>query len=57
MARQNYGFEKRQKELAKQKKREEKRQRRIERRSPAEETSGEKAPISPDLPEEPGAPL
>ena len=40
MAKPNYGFEKRQRELAKQKKKEEKRQHKLER-SHAEETAGE----------------
>ena len=37
MARTNYSFEKRQKELAKKKKKEEKRQRKLEKKNPAEE--------------------
>ena len=36
MARTNYSFEKRQKELAKKKKKEEKRQRKLEKKSPNE---------------------
>lgn len=42
MARTNYSFEKRQKELAKKKKKEEKRQRKLEKKKdfPAEETEG-----------------
>ncbi|HKJ15704.1 MAG: hypothetical protein OES28_07300 [Desulfobulbaceae bacterium] len=37
MARTNYSFEKRQKELAKKKKKEEKRQRKLEKKNPAGE--------------------
>jgi hypothetical protein len=42
MPKRNYGFEKRQKELNKQRKQEEKRQRKLERaEAPAENTNGE----------------
>jgi hypothetical protein len=55
LPKRNYGFEKRQKELAKQRKREEKRQRRAERKAPDEldpdtDTDSETNPDSPDLP-------
>lgn len=48
LARPNHQFEKRQRELAKQKKKEEKRQRRLERKAGKTE---EKAPIAPDAEE------
>ncbi len=45
MARQNYSFQKRQKELAKKKKKEEKRQRKLEKKDADELTgTGESAP-------------
>jgi hypothetical protein len=57
LPKRNYGFEKRQKELAKQRKREEKRQRRAERKASDEpdpdadpDTDSETDPDSPDLP-------
>ena len=46
MARSNYGFEKRQRELTKEKKKEEKRQRKLERKSADE--------VSDAAPQEPG---
>jgi len=44
LARTNYSFEKRQKELAKKKKKEEKKQRRLEKKN---ETTGDKDSLSP----------
>jgi len=44
LARTNYSFEKRQKELARKKKKEEKKQRRLEKQN---ETAGEKDDLSP----------
>ena len=44
MARNNYSFEKRQKELARKKKKEEKKQRRLEKQN---EATGEKDDLSP----------
>jgi len=55
LPKRNYGFEKRQKELAKQRKREEKRQRRAERKAsdePDPDTDSDLDPDSPDLPAE-----
>ena len=49
MPKRNYGFEKRQKELTKQRQKEEKRQRKLERAKGLSENSAEKAP-SEDLP-------
>ena len=40
MARNNYGFEKRQRELSKEKKKEEKRQRKLERKSAEADEAG-----------------
>ena len=48
MPKRNYGFEKRQKELSKQRQKEEKRQRKLERaKEPAEETPVEGTPADP----------
>jgi len=46
MPKRNYGFEKRQKELARQRKKEEKRQRRLERNAPPSDQTSE--PETPD---------
>lgn len=49
MPKRNYGFEKRQKELNKQRKQEEKRLRRQERaEAPAENLTTEETPLEPD---------
>ena len=45
MAKTNYSFEKRQKELAKKRKKEEKRQRKLEKNN---NPAGEKEPLSPE---------
>jgi hypothetical protein len=46
LPKRNYGYEKRQKELTKQRKQEEKRQRRLERtEAPSEEVKIEEAPL------------
>ena len=57
LPKRNYGFEKRQKELAKQRKREEKRQRRAERDAPDDPTTPDpdEDPDSPDSPDTPAA--
>lgn len=44
LARQNYGYEKRQKEIAKQKKKEAKRQRKLEKNAAPSEETGEQIP-------------
>ena len=52
MPKRNYGYEKRQKELTRQRKQEEKRQRKLDRTdAPAEEVKLED-PTSPDAPQE-----
>ncbi|MBA3496953.1 MAG: hypothetical protein H0T86_07600 [Gemmatimonadales bacterium] len=52
MPKRNYGYEKRQKELTRQTKREEKRQRKLERTSDQPEEAGAEEPTAPPLPEE-----
>ncbi len=58
LPKRNYGFEKRQKELAKQRKREEKRQRRAERNATDDPTAPDpdEDPDSPDSPDSPDTP-
>lgn len=48
MARQNYSYQKRQKELAKKRKKEEKRQRKLAKRNADEETGGAEATMDSD---------
>jgi len=54
MARNNYGFEKRQKEIAKKKKKEEKRQRKLDRKNAKSEENSELSQEQPaeDVPED-----
>lgn len=52
MARQNYGYEKRQKEMAKQKKREEKRRRKLDKHSAAPGEGPEHASDEASSPDE-----
>lgn len=54
MAKPNYNFEKRQREMAKKKKQDEKRRRKLEK---PETESGEPAPNSPPAPPETAGPL
>ena len=48
LARQNYSYQKRQKELAKKRKKEEKRQRKLAKRNADEETGGAEATMDSD---------
>lgn len=54
LVRQNYNYQKHQKEVAKQKKREEKRQRKLDRKGHGDEARGDQTGCQPALQESPG---